>query len=1273
MKTRTIILTSFLIMSLSLGLFPGSGISVLASNNAEISSMVEATTSESSTRDLSIEDSQRATLGEVGLISSTDSGVTFEVRVPWEKLNLGIRTIDGQQYTEVSLPDWSQTIVEGAPALPFIVNQIGAPIGTDYKLEVIFGKVHTQKLTAPVIPVVTQTVDWTPNAEVGGELMFPDPSYEYLENPVIYQSGSNYPAILAEVSADGMLRQQRVIGISAYPIQYNPQTMELSIYESLKIEVKFTGLPVITDKVLVQDSEAYESILHDELLNYDFAKEWRAADTLTVIQGETQPDRTTIPWAPPNPGWRVKVRTDGIYKLSYVELQSAGLPVTTLDPRTIQLFFKGVQVAIQVEGEGDGVFNASDYILFYGQEIESKYTSDNVYWLTYGKVPQGLRMGTQDGTPGSAGIPAYHMDDRYWEGSSYYRSKLAVAEDLERWLWTRFYPTVPNTPVSWNHIFSLAGPYPSSATLTIALLGDTNLAINPDHHIKVTLNGSLVGDVKWDGTTWQILQMTIPSGLLQSGTNTLTITDPNDLGAYDLVYLDWIDLTFQNTFTVENNALSFVYSVPGTWKYQVTGMSNNQVSIFDVNDPAMPLLISGATVFPSGATYTTQFQDIITTATRYWAGTTTGYQTVQAIESDTASNLQSTLNGADHIVITHATFSTAATSLKDYRASQGLRAQAVDIQDVFDEFNYGIVDPLAIHDFLAYTYNNWQQPAPTYVVLMGDGNYDPKNYLGYGRTNFIPPYLLPVDPWVGETAADNRYVTLVGTDTMPDMILGRISVNSAADASAFVSKIIAYESAPPATWQKQILAVSDNADVGGNFPLISENLVSGSLPAPYQAQKVHLGVTHLTTLAAQEAIKSFINNGVLLVNYIGHGDYSAWASEKLFQTTTVGSLTNGAMQPVVLAMTCNEGYFISPNSSFEAVGEVFTRAIGKGAIASWSPTGYGVASGHDFLNRGFFNAYFTLGVNTVGEAVLAGKLSLWSIGASPDLLDTYTLFGDPATVMARAVKAVNDAYEVGVNTTLTISAPGVLGNDLDSDADPLTAIRVSNPVNGTLALNANGSFNYTPNTNFIGKDSFKYKATDGGFTSNVATVTLNVTDGSVQTHTIALEQGWNLVSFNLQPTSTAIADVLASIVGNYSLVYAWDAVTQAWLVYNPAAPLNSLETLDRTAGFWINANTSDILIVEGTPPTTTNISLKTGWNLVGYPSTVTQGLPGVLTNNGVSNYTIVLTYIAIEADPWKMFDPFGPPYVNDLQALTPGRGYWINVNMDSTWNVINEP
>ena len=122
----------------------------------------------------------------------------------------------------------------------------------------------------------------------------------------------------------------------------------------------------------------------------------------------------------------------------------------------------------------------------------------------------------------------------------------------------------------------------------------------------------------------------------------------------------------------------------------------------------------------------------------------------------------------------------------------------------------------AIHDFLAYAYANWVSPAPTYVVLMGDGNYDPKNYLGYGRASQIPPYLLDVDPWIGETAADNRYVTVAGSDTMPDMMLGRLSVNTAAEANVMVSKIMAYETTPLAgDWRQQVLAVADNADEAG--------------------------------------------------------------------------------------------------------------------------------------------------------------------------------------------------------------------------------------------------------------------------------------------------------------------------------------------------------------------------------------------------------------------------------------------------------------------------
>ena len=121
--------------------------------------------------------------------------------------------------------------------------------------------------------------------------------------------------------------------------------------------------------------------------------------------------------------------------------------------------------------------------------------------------------------------------------------------------------------------------------------------------------------------------------------------------------------------------------------------------------------------------------------------------------------------------------------------------------------------------------------------------------------------------------------------------------------------------------------------------------------------------------------------------------------------------------------------------------------------------------------------------------------------------DTYTyrvhdgaLLSNVATVTitVNAVNAVpvavDDAYTVDQDTTLNVSAPGVLGNDTDGDGDTLTAILVSGPSNGTLTLNSNGSFVYTPTTGFTGTDTFTYKANDGIADSNVATVTITVED-----------------------------------------------------------------------------------------------------------------------------------------------------------------------------------
>ena len=89
-------------------------------------------------------------------------------------------------------------------------------------------------------------------------------------------------------------------------------------------------------------------------------------------------------------------------------------------------------------------------------------------------------------------------------------------------------------------------------------------------------------------------------------------------------------------------------------------------------------------------------------------------------------------------------------------------------------------------------------------------------------------------------------------------------------------------------------------------------------------------------------------------------------------------------------------------------------------------------------------------------------------------------------------EAFNDTYTVSEDGTLTVLASGVLANDFDPESAAMTAVLNSGPIFGTLTLNANGSFTYTPNANFSGTDSFTYRANDGANNGNAATVTINV-------------------------------------------------------------------------------------------------------------------------------------------------------------------------------------
>jgi hypothetical protein len=940
------------------------------------------------------------------LLSSTAAGITLELDVPWEGLSLDAVTAGEKDYVRLMMPGWSATTLAGAPELPLQSAAIGVPFGVGVAISVEPGVAHTMRLSAPVIPAPTQTVTWPAEAGLLGVAGYgrepaalPQPSLALEPDLSIYGTAAAYPGVLAQVTGDGVLRQQRVVGIAAYPVQYNPNAGQITVYENLRIEIKFDG-PIDSGQPAAPESASYESVLRQELLNHEAARQWRQRILPTFPLQAEGIEGGPLPWSPPSPGWRVKVREDGFYRLTPAELQAAGLPVSTLDPRTFQLYHLGAEVAIEVAGEADGHFDSGDWLVFYGQAIDDKYTRDNVYWLTYGARP-GLRMGTRDGTPGVAEIPIYYGAQLRMEQSGFYIPIMPGDENLERWVWDYVY--APSRP-SWSHTFSLPAPYAGSysAMLKITMLGYLQNSVNPDHHTQVYLNGVLLEDATWDGISWHVSEISVPQSLLVAGDNTISVVCPNDTGVgVDVVYVDSVELLYGNTFLAVDDELSFGYEATGTWKLRADGFSASPVAVYDVTAPEAVVRIGGVSVTASAFGYAAQFQDVVAAPTAYWALAPTAYRSAQSIEVDTASNLGSSLNGADYILITHRDFWNPVAALRDFRASQGLRALRVDVKDVYDEFGYGIEGAAPIRDFLAYAYRNWQAPAPSFVVLVGDGNYDPKDHLSYGRTSYMPPYLAPVDPWMGETAADNRYVTVVGGDNLPDMMAGRLAVNTSTEASAMVSKIVAYEQSPVAgDWKQRILAVADNADQVGDFAQTSENLLASYLVQPYQAERVYYGVTHTTPDQARTAIQDGINAGKLLVNFVGHADQISWAAERMFKTDDVPLLQNGGKLPVMLPMTCWDGYYIypyPPDRALDALAEVVTRADGRGAVASWSPTGLGVATGHDSLNRGFFQAVFLDNLRELGQATHAGKLRLWSSGSNRDLLDTYLLFGDPAT------------------------------------------------------------------------------------------------------------------------------------------------------------------------------------------------------------------------------------------------------------------------------------
>lgn len=649
---------------------------------------------------------------------------------------------------------------------------------------------------------------------------------------------------------------------------------------------------------------------------------------------------------------RLTVREPGIYTLPWHDLAPLGLK--GVDPATLRLYNLGQPQTLWFSGMGDNLT-----LYFYGAPLATPYTAENVYFLTTASntIPPFLVE-----TPYSNNDPLYlHLEQNL--------IYLPRTEPEHTWYWKTL--TAPKAePVE----FALPQISSGEATLRVSLFSNTDASsLDPDHHLRLTLNDTSLADETWDGRINHELSITFSSDLLREGTNTLTLELPGDTGAIvETVLLDWIELEYPHSLIAENGRIAF----RGTGEPLTLEGFSTPPYLFDLT---LPENSSPVEITPLASLQTPTTLDH-----RYLAVDPAGFLTPLALfPAQLTPNLRTV--AGDYIVIGPPDLLASIQPLLDYRATEGLTPVTIPLYAIYDQFGGGVAHPEAIRSFLQYAYANWKTP-PKYVLLVGDSTYDPLGYQSSPEINRVPSFFR-FTYYGGETVSDVPF-TQMDDDSLPDLIVGRIPARTPAQVTTLVEKTLAYELNPPAT-QNRILAIADGQEA--SFATDAQTFLN-SFPRTYTPDL--LSPPKGDTAAAGQ-ITQALNDGVLFMSYFGHGSITMLGKDRIFSVEDGESLKNGANLPIMINITCLAGLFTHPDT--ESLTEVMLWNPNGGAVAALSATSLTVPGDQAYLTQAFVQALTDHPSATLGELFLTAQrlLPLENEGVR-EVMDTFLLFGDPA-------------------------------------------------------------------------------------------------------------------------------------------------------------------------------------------------------------------------------------------------------------------------------------
>ncbi len=906
------------------------------------------------------------------IVSSNDHELVLTLDVPTptvEQTSSADSGADsGQSLQRIVVPGWARTSTPGLPDLPVQSVLLQVPASGHIALEVL--PENIQSLALPELAAAPRLV----LDDNGKEQTLQDTN-----NQAAKLSGP-FPATWAELGQREWIRSVPVVRLTLHPFRWDSLSKTLSQAGRLRVVIRFEESLCRPSATGVMADSFFQPMFQQSLVNYT---------PCSTPNREQNPP--TIQATGPSGNIRIEVNTDGLVSVDGRDLLSAGLTLRDLllmARDTLRLTCQGREIPIQLSHEQRNRALLGNPIRFYGQALDTPYTDTNVYWLSWGETP-GLRMGVREGAITGQGTPV----TQYWERQHIEKNittwaMTPGAPDVDYWFWEKL-----TAPVSRQYIAPLTAIPSGSAqgVLRIAFQGRSTDKITPDHHVKIRVNGGVVGEISWDGATPNTAELAIPANVLINGDNVVQIDLPSDSGTtVDVVYLNWIEIDYIRPLQAISDRLDFTLAGSGRQQITVNGFIDQTIRVYDITQADAPVEIIHSVIQPSDGGYQVQFETDVQGTCRFLALTESGDTPPIAVQTWKPTGLKNVSTGADWIGITDKSFLSALEPLRQHRSAQGLRAITVSVQDIMNEFNQGIFDPAAIQTFLKYTLENWPAPAPLFILMAGDANFDYRNYMKTGKANLAPVYLSWTDE-IGLTPDDNFYVCVAGEDRLPDMAIGRIPGSNAEAITAQVQKILNHEaSASVSGGVSAVMLVADNNDP--QYESINETMAA-FIPAGIPIERVYLSKYGSTDAATQDIIAG-INHGVSLVNYVGHGAVTNWAGEYLFENSDVALLSN-TLYPFGIQMTCLNGFFA--HWDYYCLAEEMIRFGDRGAIGSFASSGLNYTWEHELLEHFIFDAAFNKGEYRLGVLSTVAKLVAYSQGASQDMVTTFTLLGDPAS------------------------------------------------------------------------------------------------------------------------------------------------------------------------------------------------------------------------------------------------------------------------------------